>query len=187
MKRLALGLGLVLASIGLGEAATDWTAANAAWRAQYRELALVAAAEKACDLAIGKPVRKAMEKAREGLRDALAGAGPVESPRALVKAAGGEKQFCANDAMIKEAKATVAAWSAIRRETGNDKALPVQAAPSAPPIMANAPTPVIDPNIALIRNCRQATLTKLGKKAKNNDAFWSTYEACMKEQGVGWF
>ncbi len=176
-----------MASAGLAQAATDWNAATAAWRAQYRDLAIAAAAANACDIEVAKPVRKAMEKAREGLRDALAGAGRVESPRALVKAAGGEKQFCVNAAMMDEAKATIAAWSAARRESGNNTALPLPAPAAGQPVAASAPTPVVDPNIALIRNCRQAVITKLGKKAKNNDAFWSTYESCMKDQGAGWF
>lgn len=187
MKAAGWAVGLVLASVGVAEAATDWSAANAAWRAQYRDLAIASAAAKACDIEVAKPVRKAMDKAREGLRDALSGSGPVESPRALVKAAGGEKQFCANAAMMNEARATIAAWSAARRESGNNAPAPVATPPAGQPMAASAPTPVIDPNIALIRNCRQAVIGKLGKKAKNNDAFWSSYESCMKDQGAGWF
>lgn len=176
-------------------AATDWNAATEAWRAQYRELAVVEAAHEACDLAIPKPVRRAMKEAREGLRDALSQFGPVESMRAVIKAAGGKDAFCADAKLMGDAKAAVSAFSAQAKEYGNktrkDKAEKTKTEkadpPTTPSMSANAPTPVIDPNIALIRNCRQATLTKLGKKAKNNDAFWSTYEACMKEQGVGWF
>ena len=187
MKRAGLAVGLVVASVGLAEASTDWNAATAAWRAQYRDLAIASAAAKACEIEMAKPVRKAMEKAREGLRNALSGSGPVESPHVLVKAAGGEKQFCANTAMMNEAKATIAAWSAARRESGNSALTPPAAPPAGQPIAASAPTPVIDPNIALIRNCRQAVIGKLGKKAKTNDAFWSSYESCMKDQGAGWF
>jgi hypothetical protein len=169
------------------QAATDWNAATAAWRVQYRELAIASAAVKVCDVEVAKPVRKAMDKAREGLRDALVGYGPVENPRALVKAAGGEKQFCGNTAMIDEAKATIAAWSTARRESGNNTALPLTAPVAGQPVAANAPTPVVDPNTALIRNCRKAVIAKLGKKAEKNEAFWPTYETCMKDQGAGWF
>lgn len=187
MNKLVLCAAGTMLFISPAMAATDWTAASAAWRAQYRDLAIAHAAQKYCGLAVAKPVRKAMEKAREGLADALASIGPVETPRALVKASGGKAPFCANATLMNDAKATVDTFAAQRKDSGNAIALPLAAPPAGAPIAANAPTPVIDPNIALIRNCRQAVVAKLGKRAKDNDLFWQTYESCMKAQGAGWF
>ena len=169
------------------QAATDWTAAAEAWRGQYRDLVIAEAAGEHCEIKVAKPIRKAMKEAREGLRDALAAFGAPEKPRAIVAALGGKKALCANAGAMETAKATIAKFGADRMESGNNTTLPLAAPHAGAPIAANAPTPVIDPNIALIRNCRQAALTKLGKKSTDNERFWSTYEGCMKDQGVGWF
>lgn len=169
------------------QAATDWSAASEAWRAQYRELAITQAAQKNCGLDVPKPVRRALEQAREGLRDALSSFGPVEKSKAIVQAAGGKAKFCADANMMAQAKATLEKFSAQAAANADKatKAAPAQNASGA--IATNAPTPVVDPNIALIRNCRQAVITKLGKQARKDDLFWSNYETCMKAQGVGWF
>ena len=194
MKIVRLGIISILTAFP-AHAATDWNAATEAWRAQYRELAVAEAAHEACDLAIPKPVRRAMKETREGLRDALSQFSPVENPRAIIKAAGGKDAFCADAKLMADAKAAVAAFSAQAKEDGNktrkDKAEKTKTekadTPATPAMSANAPTPVVDPNIALIRNCRKAVIAKLGKKAEKNDAFWPTYESCMKDQGAGWF
>lgn len=187
MKKTILSLAVPLLIATPAMAATDWTAAMDAWRAQYRDLVLADAARRHCDIDVPKPVRKAMEQARDGLRDALAAFGSPEKARAIVKAAGGEKGLCANGAAMNDAKATIEKFSAQRTESGKALNLPLAAPQAGAPIATNAPTPVVDPNIALIRNCRQAVIAKLGKSAKNNDRFWSTYESCMKDQGAGWF
>jgi hypothetical protein len=52
--------------------------------------------------------------------------------------------------------------------------------------VAKASTPVVDPNTAPIRKWRRVVIGKLGNKAeKKNEAFWPTYETCMKDQGAG--
>lgn len=188
MKTWVASFALLGLTTGWAQAATDWNAAATAWRTQYRDLALAEAARDACALEVSKPVRRAMKEAREGLRDALVQFGPVEKPREIVKAAGGMDGFCANATLMAEAKATVAAFAAQRQEDGaTPKSAQAPAAMVSSTLSANAPTPVIDPNISLIRNCRKAVIAKLGKKAEKNDAFWPTYESCMKDQGAGWF
>ena len=182
---LGVGFAVMSATVLPAQAATDWNAATDAWRGQYRALAMAEAAREACGLDVPNSVRRAMKEAREGLRDALAPFGTVEKPRALIKAAGGKEAFCADTAMMAEAKAAIAAFSAQAKEDGNKTKPP--SAPARSSLSANAPTPVVDPNIALIRNCRKAVSAKLGKKAEKNDAFWPTYESCMKDQGAGWF
>lgn len=183
---LGVGFAVMGATVLPAQATTDWNAATDAWRGQYRALAMAEAAREACSLDVPKSVRRAMKEAREGLRDALASFGTVETPRALIKAAGGKEAFCVNTAMMAEAKAAVAAFSAQSQEDGN-KTKPVPSASARSSLSASAPTPVVDPNIALIRNCRKAVIAKLGKRAEKNDAFWPTYESCMKDQGAGWF
>lgn len=178
---VVVGLG---AGLSAAHATTDWNAANDAWRAQYRELAIAEAARERCDLKISKPVREAMKNAREGLRTALAPNGRVEKINVIVKAAGGRKAFCANERMMKSAQETVAKFTAAYNATA---AMGDKTAPAAAGLSASAPTPVIDPNIPLIRNCRKAVIAKLGAGADRNESFWVTYEACMKDQGAGWF
>lgn len=187
MNKLILGLAGMLAFAAPCAAATDWNAAAEAWRSQYRELAIADAAHRECDIDAPRPVRRALRELLDGLHDTLASIGPVEKPRAIVKAQGGKEKFCANQTLMNEAKATIEKLSAQRKESGANVKLPLAPPQAGAPVAANAPTPVIDPNIALIRNCRQAVVAKLDKRAKNNDAFWSTYESCMKDQGAGWF
>ena len=185
MNKLILGLCVVIGVMSTAQASTDWNAAKDAWRAQYRDLAIAEAARRQCDLKMTKPVREAMKDAREGLRDALGASGRVEKIEWIVKAAGGRDAFCANEKLMTQAKDTLARFTAMQAaNAAMDKALP---ASSSGTLSASAPTPVIDPNIALIRNCRQAVLAKLGARADRNEGFWLTYEACMKDQGAGWF
>ena len=188
LAKIILGVGFAVmgATVLPAQATMDWNAATDAWRGQYRALAVAEAAREACGLDVPKSVRRAMKEAREGLRDALASFGTVETPRALIKATGGKEAFCADTAMMAEAKAAVAAFSAQAQEDGN-KTKPIPSASARSSLSAAAPTPVVDPNIALIRNCRKAVIAKLGKRAEKNDAFWPTYESCMKDQGAGWF
>ena len=57
----------------------------------------------------------------------------------------------------------------------------------ATPVPAVGLTPVIDPDISLIQNCRKSVVRLLGRRSSNNAVFWSKYEDCISDQGAGWF
>lgn len=187
MKRLAVVAAIGWLGLVPAFAETDWGIAAKTWKQQLDALYQVDAARRLCGLETTKPQRAMIFTTISGLEQALYG---VRTPgsdirswrKEAVRAAGGRKAFCAADsASLKAAKATLAG---IQQKILESE--PAKVADAAP-LPALGPTPVVDPDISLIQNCRQSVLRLLGRRSTNNSQFWSKYEDCMSDQGAGWF
>lgn len=160
-------------------AETDWSIAAKSWREQLLELETADAARRLCGVPAAPATVSVLRTTVRGLRQALAPLPGTDAPADVVKAAGGPRKLCADAGLITRAKATLAA---LATTTSAENPPPPAPAPSA-----SAPTPVVDPDIPLIRGCRGAVNRALGPRRTDNKAFWSRYEACIADQGAGWY
>jgi hypothetical protein len=184
------GVALVLV-VALGVpsafAATDWEVASHTWREQLAELYVADAARRFCQIPISNAVASNLRSTIAGLEQALgagsksAGAGAERlGERGVVAEAGGRQKFCADASSVDRAKATLQAIIARVMASGGNMASPMQSPQQTS--SASSPTPVFDPDVALIRGCRRAVLAR-----RQSKSFWSQYERCVSEQGAGWF
>ena len=188
MCRLALVVALGWLGLGAARAETDWTSTASAWQQQLHARYLVDLARRRCGLPVTKPERAMIGITIGGLEQALYGVRRAEPDvtawqKEAIASAGGRAGYCKPDsAPLKQAQATLAqvAQSIAQTEPQN-----VQPPPT--PLPATAPTPVVDPDVALIRGCRKAVIAKLGRRSASNEAFWTRYESCISDQGAGWY
>ncbi|MEJ1937587.1 hypothetical protein WDZ92_45935 [Nostoc sp. NIES-2111] len=160
-------------------AGTDWSIAARSWSDQLQELRVADAARRLCGVQAPAASVSLLRTTARGLEQALRPLGSTGGATAPVAAAGGRKAFCADATLMAQAKATLAALAG---QTLPDN----PTAPPKPAMAADAPTPVIDPDVPLIRGCRDAVNRMLGAKRTNNRAFWAKYEACIADSGAGW-
>ena len=179
LLRVAI-LALTLTGSAAARAETDWSIAARTWEEQLLELQAADAARRLCDAPASPATVSALRTTVRGLQQALRPIPGADSVGDVVKAAGGRRKFCANTDLVARAKSTLAAL-AVTTQRADPSPLP------APPPSAGAPTPVVDPDIPLIRGCRGAVNRALGPKRTDNTAFWSKYEACIADQGAGWY
>lgn len=187
--RSLLAVSLVLAFAGQPAlAVTDWSFAASVWKEQLSDLYVTDAARRLCGLPVSEPVESSLRSTIMGLEQAL-GEGRkagLAAERGLVASAGGRRKFCADDALMTKAKATRQSLEARVMSTGGNVTLPYQPAKQAT-LSPTMLTPVIDPDIALIRGCRKAAISRTGAKPPASRAFWGQYESCIGDQGAGWY
>ncbi|MFO1148101.1 MAG: hypothetical protein U1E62_06960 [Alsobacter sp.] len=167
---------------------TDWGVAAVAWKDQLAALYVADTARRLCGVSVAKPVRVSLLTTIRGLEQAL---GVSERARAasekgVVAQAGGRKAFCGNAASMAQARQTLAAVQARAEAAGN---MTTPSAPAQPVTTVNRsmPTPVVDPDIALIRGCRSAAVARTSSKRVDSGRFWTQYERCVADQGAGWY
>jgi hypothetical protein len=186
-SRLVLVLALGWVGLGSASAETDWSVAATTWKQQLDALYAVDAARRLCGIETTKAERAMIGITIGGLEQALYGVRPASFDartwrKEPVKAAGSRAKFCApGSASLSAAKATLAD---IRQKILESQPQRIAA---AAPVPALGPTPVVDPDISLIQNCRKAVIRLLGRRSTSNSLFWSKYEACVSDQGAGWF
>ncbi len=176
----AAAFAAVLATRAAALAGTDWSIAARTWSDQLHELRVADAARRLCGVPAPAASVDLLRTTTKGLEQALRPLGSPGKADAPVVAAGGRKAFCADASLMAQAKATLAGLAA--------ETLPeTPPAPAKPAMAADAATPVIDPDVPLIRGCRDAVNRMLGAKRTNNEAFWAKYEACVGDHGAGWY
>lgn len=173
-------LAVTLTVAAAAQAGTDWPVAARAWQEQLQELQTADAARRLCGVPASPATVSVLRTTVRGLRQALAPMPSADASRDVVKGAGGPRKLCANSDLLARARATLAALATTTMAE-------TPPAPPAPPPSATAPTPVVDPDIPLIRGCRGAVNRALGPKRTDNKAFWTKYEGCIADQGAGWY
>jgi hypothetical protein len=169
-------------------AVTDWSVVAATWKEQLADLYVADAARRLCGMAVSAPVESSLRTTIRGLEQALGTGRKAEraAERGLVASAGGPRKFCADAAMMAKAKATQQSLQASVLATGGNVTLPYQP-PQQAALSPTMTTPVIDPDIALIRGCRKAAIARTGSRRVDSNAFWTQYERCIGDQGAGWY
>ncbi|MFO1151272.1 MAG: hypothetical protein U1E62_23100 [Alsobacter sp.] len=187
--KLALAFLVVCAvTSSAAKAETDWSVAAATWKQQLVSLLAADDARRLCGVPASRRVVALIQTTERGLTTALGGlrAAGVDRKalrRSAVAAAGGKAAYCRpGSRAVTEAQAMVATFAGRIAATQPQPVQPAAAAGGGSSI-----TPVIDPDVALIRGCRAAVIKRLGPRSTNNQAFWAQYEACMGDQGAGWY
>ena len=173
-------IAVALTASAAARAETDWSIAARAWQEQLLELRAADAARRLCGAPASAATVAALRTTVKGLQQALGPMPGTGGTPDAVKLAGGPAKFCANAEAMARAKATLAALSTT---TMAEDPPP----PAAPLPSAAAPTPVVDPDVPLIRGCRGAVNRALGPRRTDNKAFWAKYEACIADRGAGWY
>lgn len=183
---LLIALPLLAGSPAL--AVTDWGIAAAAWKDQLAALYVADAARRFCGLPVSAAAKASMVGAMGGLEQAL-GTGVrarAASEKGLLADAGGRKAFCASNTTMAQARQTIEVIQSRVAATGGNVPFPQEVARSAS-VKPNMPTPVVDPDIALIRGCRAAAIARSGSARVDSNRFWTQYERCVADQGAGWY
>jgi hypothetical protein len=169
-------------------AVTDWGIAATAWKDQLAALYVADAARRFCGVPVSAPVRATLVSTMQGLEQALGvtSRARTASEKGLVAQAGGRKAFCASSSTMAQAKQTLDAVQARTLAAGGNLALPYKPQP-ATKVNASMPTPIVDPDIALIRGCRTAAIARTGSSRADSSRFWTQYERCVADQGAGWY
>lgn len=190
-SRLAVLL-LTIVTAQPAHAATDWNLTAGIWKDQLADLYLADAARRFCGGGESAALKSTMRSTIAGLEQAL-GASPTSGAKAerlselgLVAQNGGRKRFCANSSLMKQANAVLLVMQA-RLAAAGPKPSPSNTPAVQPPLNPTMLTPVVDPDIALIRGCRTAAIARTGRARADSQRFWAQYERCVSEQGAGWY
>lgn len=190
MKRRlsACCLAIALTAQAPAHAITDWSIAANTWKDQLADLYVADAARRLCGIPVSGPVRANLVSTIQGLEQALGATATSRraGEKAVVAKAGGRKAFCGDQAAMGLARQTLGAVQARVDAAGGNVALPYKVTPVVA-VDASAPTPVVDPDIALIRGCRTAVIQQTGSKRVDSGRFWRQYERCIGDQGAGWY
>jgi hypothetical protein len=169
-------------------AVTDWSLAASAWKDQLAALYVADAARRFCGVPVSAPARATLASTIRGLEQALGATSRARtaSEKGLVAQAGGRKAFCASSSTMAQAKQALDAVQARTLAAGGNVTLPYKPQPTTS-VNAAMPTPVVDPDIALIRGCRTAAIARAGSSRADSSRFWTQYERCVGDQGAGWY